>query len=94
MEIEHVTLVVKRSLKKIIPTDGQKRIQAGSRSVALHRFFDLKHREIHLTEIILKVRVVYEQYALNVPKHVCEVLLRRFLPTESNPNSKYIRVSH
>ena len=49
MEIEIVTIFGKGSAKLTIPTDWQEQIQAGSRSVALRRVFDLKLRGINLT---------------------------------------------
>ena len=81
MEIEIVTFVVKGSAKLTVPTDWQEQIQVGNRSVALSRVFDLKHRGIHLTEIILKVWVINGQNVVDVS--ICEVELRCFLPAES-----------
>ena len=66
MEIEIVTLDVKGNAKLTIPTDRQEQIQVKSRSVALRRVFDLKLRRIHLTEIILKVWVIYGLYVIDV----------------------------
>ena len=71
MEIEIVTFVVKGSTKLTVPTNCQEQIQVGSRSIAL---FDLKLRGIHLTEIILKVRVINGQNVVEVS--ICEVELR------------------
>ena len=44
MEIEIVELVVEGSVKLAVPTDWQEQIEVRSRSVALHRVFDLKLR--------------------------------------------------
>ena len=76
MEIEIITLVVKGSAKLTVPTDYQEQIQVRSKSVVFCRVFDLKLRGIHLTEIlvILKVWVINGQYVINVS--ICEVELR------------------
>ena len=66
MEDEIVTLVVKGSAKLTVPTNWQEQIQVGSRSIVLCCVFDLKHMEIHLTKIILKVWVINEQYVIDV----------------------------
>ena len=65
MEIEIVTLVVKGSAKLTVPTDWQEQIHVESTSVALHRIFDLKIRGIRLTDIILKVWVIYGRYVID-----------------------------
>ena len=65
MEIEIITFVVKGSAKLTVPTDWQEPIEVGS-SVALRRVFDFKLRGIHLTEIILKVRVINWQNVVDV----------------------------
>ena len=60
MEVEIVTFVVKGSAQMIVPLDRQELIQVGSRCVAIHRVFDLKISEIHLTLIILKIWVLID----------------------------------
>ena len=67
-------LSVKGSAKLTAPTDLQEQIQVESRSVALRRFFDLKLRDIHLTEIILKVWVINGQNVIDLS--ICEDELR------------------
>ena len=58
-------LVVKGSAKLTVPTDLQEQIQIKSTSFALHRIFDFKLRGIRLTEIILKVWVIYGRYVID-----------------------------
>ena len=84
MEIEIVTLVVKGSAKLTVPTDGQELLQVASKSVALRRVFDLKLRDIYLTEIIFKVWVINWKYVIDVSIHVkLNWDANHFLPTES-----------
>ena len=92
MKIEIVTFVAKGSAKLTVPTDWQEQIQAGSRSVALCRVFDLKLRGIHLTKIILKVWVIngktssiYLYVKLNWDAN-------RFFPAESKDCMHSVRV--
>ena len=73
-KVEIVTLVVKRSAMLTFPPDRYEQIQAGIRIVALCIVFDLKLGGIHLTEIFLKVRIIYRQYFFDMS--ICEVELR------------------
>ena len=77
MEIEIVTLVVKGNAQPTVPLDLYDQIQVGRRSFALRNFFDLKLSGIHLTEIILKVRVINGQYLIDIS--ICEVELRCYM---------------
>ena len=67
MEIKIVTFVINGSMNLTIPPDRQQKIQVRSRSVALCRFFDLKVYGIHLSQVILKLLVVYGQKIIDVP---------------------------
>ena len=80
MEIEIVTLVVKKSAKLTDPTDWQEQIRVRSRSFAFRRVFDLKFRGIHLTEMILKVWVINGQYVINVS--ICKIELRCYFSND------------
>ena len=57
MEVEIVTFVVKGSSQLTVPPDRQELIQVESRGVDLRRVFDIKPSEIHLTPIILNLRL-------------------------------------
>ena len=66
----------------ILQSNGVLKIKFGSRRNALRRVFDLDFSGIHLTEKILKFRVINRQYGINVS--VCEIELGCcFLPDES-----------
>ena len=72
MEIEIVTFVVNGSVKLTIPPEGQQdKIHVRSRIVALCHIFDLKFNRIHLTQVVLKIWVVYGQNIMDVT--VCEI---------------------
>ena len=61
VEIEIVTFVRNGSVKLTVPPDRQKLIKVRTRSVALCRVFDLEFKGIHLSQVILKLWVVYGQ---------------------------------
>ena len=68
-------------MKLAIPSKRQEQIQVGSRNIAVRHVFDLKLWGIHLTEIILKVWVINEQYVIDVLKLNWDA--NRFLPAEN-----------
>ena len=65
MEIEIVTFVVKGIAQLSVPPDRQEKIQVGSRDVALRRVFNLKLSEINLTQIVLKIWVIFGRWRLH-----------------------------
>ena len=74
MEIGIVTSVVKGSAKLIVLPNQHEQIQVRSRSVAVIHVVDPKLSGLHLTEMILKVRIINVQDAIDVS--ICEVELR------------------
>ena len=73
MEIEIVTLVVKGSVKLIVPTDWQEQIQEGSRRVALRLVLQMWPLEITDLPNEDMYYYMYNMYMYNITGKILQV---------------------